>query len=162
LGLQFFQISDPDQSSQTIVESLNNYIGSNISLNKDVLSTILWFALLSFVIRYFQVNVFINRQYKYLHNLENKFTKLFGEKIITREGEYYLSEYPVFTDWIDCLYTWVFPTLLMLAGGFKVFGDWPGFENVGLAYLLSFLFVLMIAISTILYMIFLHAGKKEK
>jgi len=139
---------------------LNNYIGSNISLNKDVLSTILWFALLSFVIRYFQVNVFINRQYNYLHELEEKFTKLFGEEVITREGKHYLSEYPYFSNWVDILYTWIFPTLLMLTGGFKVFSDWPGRENVGLAYFLSFMFYMMIAISSIFYMIFLHARKK--
>lgn len=162
LGLQFFQISDPDQSSQAIVKSLNNYIGSNISLNKDVLSTILWFALLSFVIRYFQVNIFINRQYDYLHKLEEKFTELFGEKIITREGEHYLSKYPIFSDWIHLLYTWIFPMLLVLVGGFKIYSDWPGYENIEIAYFLSFLFFLMIAISTTLYMLSLHAKKNEE
>ncbi len=161
LGFQFFQISDPDQSSLAIVNSLNNYIGSNISLNKDVLSTILWFALLSFVIRYFQVNVFINRQHDYLHKLEEKFTELFGEKIITREGEGYLSEYPIFSNWTHLLYTWIFPMLLILVGGFKVYSDCPGYKNIEITYLLSCLFFLMIAISTTLYMLSLHAKKKE-
>ncbi len=162
LGLQFFQISNPDQSAQAIAQSLSKYIGSNISLNKGVLNTFLGFALLSVILRYFQVNVFINRQYNYLHKLEEQFTELFGRNIITREGEHYLYKYPIFSDWINILYTWIFPILLILTAAYKIFSDWPGRANIEIAYLLSCLFFLMIAISTTLYLVSFHDGRKKE
>lgn len=160
LGLQFFQISSPDESSTAIVEFFKNTFGFQITVNKHSLNTILWFALLSVVVRYFQANVYINRQYKYLHTLEEKFTSLFGEKIIAREGKHYLSEYPLFSDWTNVLYTWVFPVLLILTGGFKTYSDWPGCEHLGMAYSLNCAFYLMIATTTVLHLNFIHFGKK--
>ncbi len=160
LGLQFFQISSPTESSTAIVEFFKSHFGFQIMINKLALNAVLWFALLSVVIRYFQANVYINRQYNYLHALEDKFTQLLGEKLITREGGHYLSEYPLFSDWTNLLYTWVFPILLILTGGFKTYSDWPGRENLGMAYFLSCIFYLMIATSTVLHMNFIHFGKK--
>jgi len=161
LGLQFFQISSPDTSSTAIVDFFKNHLGFQISADKHSLNAILWFALLSVVVRYFQANVYINRQYKYLHVLEDKFTRLFGEKTIIREGKHYLSAYPLFSDWTNCLYTWVFPVLLLLTGGFKIYSDWPGNNDAGMAYVVSCIFYLMIVISTVLHMNFLHFGKKK-
>ncbi len=163
IGLQFFQISSPGKSSKFITDLVKEHLGFQILANVELLNTLLWFILLSTTIRYFQTNVYINRQYDYIGGLEKKFTIFFGGEIICREGVGYLKNYPWFSNWIDFLYTWVFPILLVLIGGFKIYKEFPGYENIGQwSYFFNIAFYLFISISTFLYLIFLKGGTKEK
>lgn len=156
IGLHFFQVSDRDQSSQALISLLKEHAGFQITVNVDVLTAVLWFFLLSIVVRYFQANVYVNRQYDYLHGLEKQFEKLLGHALISREGAGYLSKYPRFSDWMHFIYTWAFPVLLLVTVVYKICVDWSGWERVIGAYAFSFISFLMIVVSTILYLIFLH------
>ena len=161
VGFQFFQISEPDASLKTATMFFEKYLGFKISVDTNSLNAVVWFTLLYVVIRYFQTNIHINRQYDYIHKIEGHFKKIFGEVIISREGTHYLSDYPWFSKWTDILYTWIFPGLLLVTGGQKIIKDWPGCENITQPYLLGFLFFLMIVFSTILYIGYLKFGLKK-
>ncbi len=156
IGLQYFQITAPDDSSKTIISFFKDALGFEISANKDILNTILWFGLLAIIVRYFQANVYINRQYNYIKNIEGKITEIAGTELITREGQSYLDEYPAFSNWTNTLYTWIFPILIILTTTYKIISDftsWSGFVG---SYGASFVFFIMILISTILHLLFLH------
>ncbi len=162
LALQFFQVSAPDESSKAILDFFETHIGFQITVNKDSLNAVLWFVLLSVVIRYFQANVHVNRQYNYLHKLEEKFTELFEEEVISREGSGYLNDYPLFSKWTNLVYTWVFPALLLISGGLKIVGDVPSWAEFSISHFFSCTFYFMIFLSTVLHMNFLHFGKENQ
>lgn len=159
IGIHFLQVTDRDQSSQALLSLLKEHAGFQIMANVHVLTAVLWFLLLSIVVRYFQANVYVNRQYDYLHGLEGQFEKLIGHAVISREGVGYLSRYPHFSDWTHFLYTWAFPLILLAIVTYKIFADWPGWESVIGPYGISLVSYFMIAISTVLYLFFLHKKK---
>ena len=159
LALQLFQITSPENSSSALIGFFKSHLGFEVSADKNSLSAILWFSLLSVVIKYFQTNVYINRQYEYLDKLEALFTKISGESLLTREGSHYLSNYPLFSNWCHILYTWVFPILLIIASIFNIIEDFPGCGNVRIAFGISIVFCVMIIVSTTIYLYSIHCGK---
>lgn len=156
IGLHFFQVSDRSKTSESLVSFLKEHSGFQITANVDVLTAVLWFLLLALVVRYFQANVYVNRQYNYLHQLEDQFKELLGHHLISREGKNYLSRYPHFSNWTHFLYTWFFPFMLLATIIFKIIFDGIECGKFSLPFLVSLISCLMIIISIILYMIFLH------
>ena len=143
------------ESSQSIVEFIRIQTGFEIASDKDAIKSILWFVLLASTSRYFQTNIHIEKQYRYIHALEKKFSDFSGEEIISREGKHYLSKYPLYSKWIGVLYTWVFPILLLVSCGLEIFRTWPGCDALGWPYVFNGVFCLMIFISVILYIGFM-------
>jgi len=159
LGFFTFSAFFPSSSSQAIGQFLNFKFGLSLQINLHIIGSIIWFFLLVFTIRYFQTAVFIERQYKYLHQIENNLNLQFGKDLILREGKAYLSGYPLFSNWMWLLYTIVFPLLLFLVTAAKITNEWfynP--KSLGLI-LNSFLFLLL-TISIFLYFHLLHFSKK--
>ncbi|WP_337484134.1 hypothetical protein [Porcipelethomonas sp.] len=72
-----------------------------------------WILLLYFCIRYIQTNVKIERDYFYINRLEEEI-KSNGCNIFSREGKSYLDNYPFVLNYIDFLYKWFFPALLVI------------------------------------------------
>lgn len=160
IGIQFFQISDPDSTTKATSSFLKMKLGIDFFIDKQSITATLWFSLLACVIRYYQINIYINRLYNYIHKLENKFVKFLDKGDIDREGKSYLKNYPIFSNWIHFIYTWAFPILLLLVTVFKIYNDFPGYKYIKISYIISSMFFLFIWISTILYLISLHFKKK--
>lgn len=161
LILQFFQISDPTQTSGAIIGLIKSSYGIEINISKMTIDAILWFALLVAVVRYFQAGIHLNKQYKYLHRLEREFSEMFGKDIITREGKSYLTDYPLFSDWIHTIYTWVYPVSLILILTYNIFCNWEGWGFLLTSYGICFIFYLMIIASTVLYLHFCYKVHKS-
>lgn len=105
-------------STEVVVSVVNDYVnkttGIKLGKSADFISTLLWLLLLGFTTRYYQVVLEIERQYGYLHALEEKLNGYYPEsKAFTREGKSYLSKYPLFSNWIWLLYTVFFPSLII-------------------------------------------------
>ena len=111
----FFQFLLIFYSSQ-VVDFINGILKSKLnfdsSLGYEAVSVLLHAMLLIHLMKYFQLNVSINRQYSYLHEIENKINK-FRNDFITREGKSYLNNYPLFSNFIDVFYTTIFPLLVI-------------------------------------------------
>ena len=89
-------------------------IGIAINVDGSFLGSIIWFALLATIVRYTQVVIYIERQYAYIHHIEEELQKNYNSEIIfTREGKSYLNKYPLFSDWVCLLYTTIFPLILI-------------------------------------------------
>jgi len=136
-------------------------LGLAISVDVGFLGSIVWFALLIAVVRYTQVVVYIERQYKYIHKIEEELHKHFDNSIaFTREGKSYLKDYPKFSDWIWTLYTIIFPFVLGVIVLVKIITEWAvSFHAITVPLLLNTTVAVLILISIILYMFFIHRQK---
>ncbi|MCX6717534.1 MAG: hypothetical protein NTU76_02570 [Candidatus Taylorbacteria bacterium] len=136
---------------------MNFKFGITLKLDFSVIGSIVWFLLLIFTLRYFQINVFIERQYSYVHKIEGILNGEIGKEIITREGKSYLSDYPIFSDWMCLLYTLIFPLLLILTATAKIIGELLNISMYGwsLNSGLNFGVFILLLISIVLYL-FVH------
>ena len=65
-----------------------------------ILSTT-WVFVLAILLRYGTVAITVERQYAYLHKLEEKISNIFGDvEIYCREGRDYKKNYPIFSWWV--------------------------------------------------------------
>lgn len=163
LGLFALQTIFPTASSLAFNDFLNFKFGITFKLDLAIIGNIVWLLLLVFSLRYFQTATFVERQYPYLHELEDKLNKNFGENIITREGEYYLSKYPLFSNWMWVLYTIAFPLLLLIVSTIKIIGEIQNglVDKISSNLVLNVFFFLLLLISTILYMVMIHKKKES-
>ena len=136
-------------------------LGFAINIDVGFLGSIIWFALLIVVVRYMQVVVYIERQYKYIHKIEEELHKHFDNSVaFTREGKSYLKDYPKFSDWIWVLYTIIFPLVLGIVVLIKIISEWVAyFHFITVSLLLNTAISILILISIILYMFFIHRQK---
>jgi hypothetical protein len=92
-------------------------------LDLSVLGSLSWFVLLCLVIQYYQRSIYVDRQYRYIDNVENQICRLMGGDYVTREGKAYYSKIginsekhsdrrPIFLKAVGPLYIYIFPTLL--------------------------------------------------
>ena len=112
-------------SVETLSSMLNQYcdksIGFKLGASVEFVSTLLWLLLLGICLKYFQLVIEIERQYNYIHSLENEINSIFENSIaFTREGKSYLDNYPMFLNWVYFLYTILFPILLIVLFSFRI------------------------------------------
>jgi len=136
-------------------------LGFAVSVDAGFLSSIIWFALLIVIVRYTQVVIYIERQYKYIHKIEEELHKHFDNGVaFTREGKSYLKDYPKFSDWIWTLYTIIFPFVLGVVVLVKIISEWVVcFHSISASLLLNTIISILILVSIILYMFFIHRQK---
>lgn len=84
--------------SNSIIGLLQSWFKGNyncdLMFSSNVIQAFLWILLFIFTLRYFGLNINIDRNYSYIHNLENNINLCATKEIITREGKSYLKEYP--------------------------------------------------------------------
>ena len=143
----FFQSNNPDVAKNISVVLVKKNIGDNIYINTNFINSLLLFAFLSLVIKYFQLTLLIERQYPYLHSIEEELTANLGIKI-TREGKSYAETYPIVLSVIHRIYSWLFPGVLIsiiivkFFNELKFFGDeWKNgyfiFDSIILLFMLA-------------------------
>lgn len=164
LGFFAFQTIFPMASNVAVNDFLNFKFGLNINLDLSIIGNVAWFFLLIFTIRYFQAAVFIERQYIYIHKLEDSLNKTSGENVITREGKSYLDKYPIFSDWMWTLYTIIFPSLLLVVSAAKIIGEIKIVcaNRLSLSPFLNVIAFVLLAISIIFYLILIHKKSEKK
>lgn len=148
-------------SAEMVVGVVNDYInqttGIKLGKNAYFISTLLWLLLLGFTTRYYQVVLEIERQYGYLHELEEKLNGYYAEtKVFTREGKSYLSKYPLFSNWVWLLYTVFFPSLIIFSVIMRIYSEVEKMQSIGVNQIIDFVCYLVIATSSILYIYRLH------
>lgn len=162
LGFFAFHAISPSTTDIAITEYLSFKFGLTTIFDLSVLGNVVWVLVLLFSLRYFQTSVFVERQYAYIHQLEDKVNKSLGEETITREGKSYLSDYPWFSDWMWVIYTIILPILLFIVSLVKIVNEWVVACGRGYTFGLYFntgIFLLLI-ISIALYLGMLHTKKK--
>ena len=101
------------------------------ALDFAVIRSATWFLLLSLVIQYYQRSISVDRQYRYIANLEEQICQIMGGDFVTREGKAYSSKTgvfkpeeqgkrPLFLRAVGPLYIYFFPLILTIFVGFKL------------------------------------------
>lgn len=150
------QITSLEFVNGVITDYLSKEAGIMIAKDSSLLSTLLWFLLLGISTKYYQVTVQIERQYQYLHALEERLNHHYpGTVAFTREGASYLNGYPIFSNWLWLLYTLAFPFLLLLAISIRTKSEISSASDI-YPLIPNFICYLLIGTSTILYLWKLH------
>lgn len=158
LALFSFQFS----SAGLVDELFNNYLKDELHIsvekNSNLLGELLWFLLFGVSSRYYQTTVSIERQYKYIHHLEDVLTARYpaGLKVFTREGKDYSRQHPMFTGWIGFIYKTAFPIMVLLSIVIRIREELNHYEALGASVLLEFVCYLMVGTSTVLYFLAMH------
>lgn len=128
LGIALFDVATPQGFASSVSDVLKSKMQMSAAPDLGYIRSLLWFLLLGFTIRYCQTALAVERQYAYVHKLESMLSTHF-EGAFTREGDAYLSDYPLFLDWAHYLYTLVFPLLLSAVAIVWMYrqipGSWP-------------------------------------
>ena len=163
LGFFAFQTIFPTASDTVVNDFLSFKFGLTLKFNLSIIGNVVWFLLLIFTLRYFQVAVFVERQYLYLHAVEEKLNKELGQELITREGKSYLHKYPLFSDWMWMLYTIIFPLLLLVVSAVKITSELKYLCVNGWSFglLLDSTAFILLTISIVLYLTTLHRKSKD-
>ena len=161
LIVMLFQIYTPKEASGLISQFISNKLELKTPINFLYVQSIIWFVLLAMVIKYFQSVVFIERQYSYIHSLENILSKQYGDRAFTREGTSYLSDYPVFLNWASFLYTILFPVILAIVILSKIISEYNEYGRGEVLIWFNGLVFVLIGISIVLYLYVIHFKKKK-
>lgn len=157
--LMLFQMYSPSGSTGAISELLTKKLELKTLIDISFLSSIIWFALLSLVVRYYQTVVYIERQYNYIHTIEDQLSPEYDRKAFTREGDSYLKNYPLFSSWTWILYTIVFPTLLSVIVVVKTIGEIRQTEGINVLLSINTIIAFCILLSSLFYVSLVHFKK---
>lgn len=103
-------------------------------LEFSVVGSLGWFLLLCLVVQYYQRSVHVDRQYKYIDDVEREISRLMGGDYVTREGRSYLSRKgawegddrdcrPAYLRAVGPLYVHAFPVFLSVFVAVKMYRD---------------------------------------
>lgn len=156
LAIMLFRVYTPIEASNLIIEQIKLRLQIEKSISFIYIESIIWFSLLASLIRYFQAMVYIERQYSYLHLLEDKLSAEYVDEVFTREGHSYLSNYPKLLNWASFLYTILFPVMLALVPLMKISTEFQLYgPKEPLVWFNALVFVFAM-ISLVLYLFGIH------
>lgn len=142
-----FQIKEPEES----IKLANAFIQSEfkeVTIEFKYLNTILLFAFLWLIILYYQINLLIEKMYRYIHEVEANLSRS-GDYDICREGKSYLKHYPWLSFIVHRIYTILFPLLIIFITGLKFYHEYK--HEYDLLYI-DFIATFLIILSSILYL----------
>lgn len=154
-----FQLYSPASAGEAVSHFITSKLDLKSPINITFIGSIIWFGLLSLVVRYFQTVVHIERQYKYIHQIEEQLSAEYANKVFTREGKSYLNDYPLFSSWAWILYTIVFPALLIVLVIAKIVGEIYQTGSISLLLSVNVAIALFIVLSTLFYLLLVHFKK---
>ncbi|MCA9731262.1 MAG: hypothetical protein H6696_00930 [Deferribacteres bacterium] len=139
LSFMALELTNPGSIAAIVNEYLKKYLGdqSKMTLSFDLISSVLWFLLLSLVIQYYQRSINVDRRFRYMQNIEEQLCEILGENTITREGLSYKTlngrpdapkTRPWFLRMVGPIYTYIFPVLLSVFICYKIYK-----ENIALS-----------------------------
>src|SRR3990172_10262839 len=156
ISVMLFQMHSPSGSSEALSELITNKLELDAPVDISFLTSLLWFALLSVVVRYYQTVVYIERQYTYIHRIEDQLSPEYEGRAFTREGKSYLKNYPLFSSWAWILYTIVFPALLAVIVVVKIIGEIRHMDGAIVSLSINMLIALSIVLSSVFYVLLVH------
>ena len=104
----------PESICNTISDYLMEQWKTGFYFSVNTVQVVIMISLLYCVIRYYQINIHIDKAYPYIHKLEEELSNQIG-KSIEREGKNYLRQYPKTQNMVYYSYKYIFPILFIFA-----------------------------------------------
>ena len=146
-------------STGIVTAFVSAYLGkvASIEVGDSLAQLLLWFALVGWSIKYFQAVVHIERQYTYLHALENDLNKFYpGTSAFTREGAAYLQGYPLFLKWMTFVYRVIVPLAIVVVAANEIIGERKVHNQ---NFVVDGICFVIIVLSVALYLLHIHKGR---
>lgn len=163
IALLSFQMYNPNQSNIISNELIKKNIG-NITIDFSYINNVLTFSLLWVTMMYYQINLHIERIYRYIQEVEEKLTNEMTPFEISREGKTYLDHYPWLSELVHKIYSIGFPLVLILVAIIK----WTAEKNQFIEpfksgnFWLDTIFLFGILLTSILYITNRHFNDFKK
>lgn len=119
----------------------------DISISYNVINTLVIFSFLWLSMAYYQVNLNIEKMYKYLHCIESELSS--GKYKIEREGKNYMECYPWLSSWAHYIYVLLFPVLIILVSLVKFCEELDSHNSL---MWINLILLLLVFILSILYL----------
>lgn len=170
LALLIFDAFSPNSLTELFNIYIKNIFGDQVKLNFSIIFSAIWFLLLCLVIEYYKRSIHVDRQFRYLGNVEKDLNTVLGAEFITREGKAYDSktgvpsenetnQRPLCLKAIGPLYTYVFPITL---SGIIIWKIVNSFSFKSGSTIFNGVIGGVIIIYSILYLCWIKSGKKKR
>jgi hypothetical protein len=93
ITLLFCFLLKPSEVFNSIYKMAKDYFSLELPFQITIIQSFVWVIVLYLFMRYIQTNIYIERQYKYIAQLENEITEKLKVKF-NRESGNYENEYP--------------------------------------------------------------------
>ncbi len=110
---------NPIEYSNIIFNFINEQYLLDLSNQFSVIQTFLWLALFYETLRYSQLMVYIEREYKYIDYLEEQITEL-SKITFNREGKDYTKNYKSISKFTNFCYKYFFPLFSLVVASLKI------------------------------------------
>lgn len=153
IGVLFLEIQYSDIFSTILGNVKLEFIELNISIMPiSIFLSVTWTYLFAIVLKYCQSSILIERQYEYLHHIEDKISQLFGDQsVYCREGRAYLNKYPLFSYLVWIFYIRLFPIIVILSVGLIIYLEGHKIEAPLYHLIYDSILIIGIIMSFILY-----------
>lgn len=123
-AISFLMLRNPDLICGLLNDAAREQLETTIQVSNGILQTLIWILIAYVLVRYVQDVLYVERQYKYLDNLEKKITGLLGNDFFSREGDNYLKDYPPVLNFVDLFYKFFSPVLFTVINVAHIEGEW--------------------------------------
>jgi hypothetical protein len=154
MTLLFCFLINPVGIFESILKMTQEYFSFDLPFQITILQSFFWIIILYLFMRYIQTSIYIERQYKYIEQLENSISNDFSIEF-NRESKNYENKYPIVLTIIHKIYVWGFPILSILLIILKIILE--KFQNYNIiSFIFNLIIALVIIILNIFYLIFIH------
>lgn len=129
-------------------------IGSSV-VDFNIISTALYFVFMWMSLRYYQVNLTIEKGYAYLDRCEQKLSSN-GNFLIDREGGNYGKNYPWLKWLAHVIYVFVFPILVVIVSAANICNECCNHYSYRT---INIIFLVLVVVMSLLYLIDRILGK---
>lgn len=133
--------------------------GINITIESNIMELFIWLITIYLNLLYYQINATIEKNYKYIHNIE-KNLKFNSKCKISRESDNYLKIYPLFQDIAYYFYKYIYPIIVIIICTFKIFYNVLFNFNL-MMFIIKLIFYIMILLINISYIKFNYIINKK-
>lgn len=153
-AVSFLFVADPSDAVNIAKTSISAGLGTSLEFGTAVIRTSLWLFLTFFLIKYVQDTMYIERQYKYIENLEKHISREL-EDTLSRESDSYTEKYPAVLNIIDIFYKTFCPLLFVAINTALIVKEWKLSYTVSLALICdsSLYFSIMLIITSYFFCI---------
>lgn len=163
LGVMAFILVSPDHSQSLLSQIIaKNLGGIDATLSVSFIGSLVWAGLLFMSVSYFQAVINLEKLYNYSHRIEEELSKHFSGNVFTREGKSYLEKYPIYSEWLHLVYRYIFPVLLVIVLGAKLYAENSAKDYATLPLIMDWIIFIMILVSVILYIYSLWKTEKDE
>jgi hypothetical protein len=146
--LIFFQMAYPTLTEVIFQKWYQKQTLDETMIDFSFIRSILLFGFLWILILYFQINIQIEKQYKYIHKMEMEISGRLAPYQITREGESYKKPFPLVSWAISKIYKFVFPVSIFAVAILRTINEW---QNKNAYSIFNITICVLIVIITVLY-----------